>query len=104
MNVYIEKIWRKILEKETNASEESILKCIGKMHEGIEKYGPWNPILDSRNLYSEIESELIDAANYCVMILDTSDYSNKYEKQLAVTLLGLIIPSLEMITSGELNY
>jgi beta-xylosidase len=44
-----------------------INKCVHRMETGVEKYGEYNRVTDKRNLFIEIEKELLDAINYLLM-------------------------------------
>ena len=53
---------------EMGASFAIINKCMHRMTMGFEKYGPFNAKTTRRNLYLEMEEELLDSINYSLMM------------------------------------
>jgi len=52
----------------TGMSDDLIRRCLHKMIEGEQTYGVWEPTAtETRNFWHEIESELLDCINYCIM-------------------------------------
>lgn len=49
---------------------EAIFKAaLEKYRLGEQKYGPYHPLTDSRDMITEAEEEILDAINYLAMLL-----------------------------------
>ena len=49
------------------AMQEIYSKCLERMDMGRKDYGVFNPLTDKRDLYLEMENELLDFINYAAM-------------------------------------
>ncbi len=43
--------------------------ALQKYRTGERKYGPYNPLIDGRDMITEAEEEILDAINYLAMLL-----------------------------------
>lgn len=91
--------WTAMLD-DSGANSHIVYSCVNKMEKGCAKYGDWDAEnYDERDLYRELEQELLDSINYIIMALQKNELKSEYNEGVLKSTLKQIILVLNYLNT-----